>query len=80
LHLSLLRNKRQHFSPHVDRQIRARRLNGRGYVKLFGHQFAVEREHAGKTVTVLLEGNVATVLDGERQLRRIVLDSQLLRD
>jgi len=73
LHLPLLRAKRVHFAPTPDRQVRVRRLNGRGYIKLGGHQRAVGREHAGKAVTVVLEDGVATVLDGDRVLRRITL-------
>lgn len=48
-------------------------LNGCGYVKLGGHQRAVGREHAGKAVTVVLEDGIATVLDGDRVPRRLVL-------
>ena len=58
---------------HEDRQVRTRRLTGRGYVKLFGRQHAVGQQYAGRVVTVLLEDGVATVLDGDRVLRRIVL-------
>jgi hypothetical protein len=54
--------------------VRVRRLNGRGYVKLGGRQRAVGREHAGKLVTVVIEEGVATVLDGDRVLRRVPLD------
>jgi len=50
-----------------------RRLNGRGYIKLGGHQRAIGRAHAGKAVTVALEDGVATVLDGDRVLQRIIL-------
>ncbi len=73
LHLPLLRAKHVHVAPTPDRQVRTRRLNGRGYVKLGGLQRAVGREHAGKAVTVVLEDGVATVLDGDRVLRRIIL-------
>ena len=74
LHLPLLRAKRCHFERHAARQVRTRRLNGRGHIKLFGRQRAVGRAHAGKRVTVVLEDGVATILDGERVLRRLVLD------
>jgi hypothetical protein len=74
LHLPLLRAKRVHLAPTPDRQVRARRLNGRGYVKLGGHQRAVGREHAGKVVTVAVEDGVATILDGDRVLRRFPLN------
>ena len=47
---------------HEDRQVRTRRLNGRGYVKLFRRQHAVGQRYAGHVVTVLLEDGVATVL------------------
>ncbi len=50
-----------------------RRLNGRGYIKLGGHQRAVGRAHAGKVVTGILEEGIATVLDSDRVLRRIIL-------
>ncbi|HEY8602443.1 MAG TPA: hypothetical protein VIL85_28735 [Thermomicrobiales bacterium] len=73
MHLPLLRANRVHLAPTPERQVRARRLNGRGYVKLGGHQRAVGREHAGKDVTVVIEDGVATVLDGDRVLRRISL-------
>jgi len=69
----LLRAKRAHFVPTPDWQVRTRRLNGRGYVKLGGHQRAVGREHAGKAVTVVLEDGIATVLDGDRVPRCLVL-------
>jgi hypothetical protein len=73
LHLPPLRAGRVRFTPTPDRRVRARRLDGRGYVKLGGIQRAIEREHAGKAATVVLEDGVATVLDGERVLRRLVL-------
>ncbi|HEY8597262.1 MAG TPA: hypothetical protein VIL85_02460 [Thermomicrobiales bacterium] len=73
MHLPLLHAKRVHLAPTPDRQVRARRLNARGYVKLGGIQRAVGREHAGKAVTVVLKEGVATVLDGDRILRRIIL-------
>lgn len=73
LHLPLLRDRRVHLAPGPGRQVRTRRLNGRGYVKLGGLQRAVGRAHAGKAVTVVLEEGVATVLDGDRVLRRIAL-------
>ncbi len=73
LHLPLLRAKRVHLAPTPDRQVRPRRLNGRGYIKLGGHQRAVGRAHAGKAVTVVIEGGIATVLDGDQILRRIAL-------
>jgi len=73
LHLSLLRAKRVHLAATPDRKVRTRRLNGRGYVKLGGHQHAIGRAHAGKAVTVILEDGVATVLDGDRILRRLAL-------
>jgi len=40
----------------------------------------VGREHARKIVTVLLEEHVAQILDGERFLRQILIDRQLLRE
>jgi hypothetical protein len=73
LHLPLLRDRRVHLAPGPERQVRTRRLNGRGYIKLGGLQRAVGREHAGKMVTVVIEEGIATVLDGDRVLRRIVL-------
>jgi hypothetical protein len=73
LHLPLLHAKRVHLAPTPERQVRARRLNGRRYVKLGGHQRTIGREHAGKVVTVVLEEGIATVLDGDRVLRRISL-------
>jgi hypothetical protein len=78
LHLPLLRAKRVQFSPHDKRQFRSRRLNGHGYIKLFGHQFAVGREHAMKAVTIVLEDNVATVLEGNKVLRRLAIAPRLL--
>ncbi len=62
-----------HFRSFDERQVRTRRLNGRGYVKLFGRQHAVGQQYAGRVVTVLLEDSVATVLDGDLVLRRILL-------
>ncbi len=73
MHLPLLRDRRVHLAPGPGRQVRTRRLNGRGYVKLGGRQRAVGREHAGKAVTVVIEGGIATVLDGDQILRRIPL-------
>jgi len=73
LHLPLRRANRIHLATTPDRQVRTRRLNGRGYVKLDGHQRAVGRVHAGKPVTVVVEGGVATVLDGDRVLRCLIL-------
>ncbi len=73
LRLPLLRVGRVHLTPTPARQVRARRLNGRGVVKLGGHQRAVGRAHAGKAVTVVVEAAGATVLDGDRILRRIIL-------
>jgi hypothetical protein len=66
LHLPLLRKKRYQFLRQDERQVRTRRLNNRGYLKPFSHLFAVGREHASKTVTVMGEGNEVTVLGRER--------------
>jgi hypothetical protein len=78
LHLPLLRKQRHQFVRQADRQVRTRRLNGRGYLKLLGHQFAVGREHASKIVTVVLEEDIATVLEGEQVLRQIVINWRII--
>jgi len=63
---SLTGPKRVHFHHADERWVRTRRLNGRGDVKLFGRQHAVGREYAGRVVTVIVEGGMATVPDGDR--------------
>ena len=65
-------NSHRNFSRGSARQLRGRRVNARGEIKLFGRQVYLTRALAGAEVLVRLNDGLATIYHAETVLRRRV--------